>query len=547
MQTVAPSTTPSGASLEPDGQPPRTIARSAASASVATMTSRVLGVVRESVLASQFGATEAMDAYRVAFRVPNLLRDLFAEGAMSASFVPTFTQRLTKQGRASAFQLGNNLTNALLLVTGTLVVLGIVFADPLVRLLVTDAYAANPSKLQLTVTMTRIMLPFLTFIALAAAAMGMLNALRHFFVPAVSPAMFNVVSIAALGLIPVMWALGFHPITALAVGTLAGGLAQWAVQWPLLHREGFRYKPTLDWHDEGLKRVLLLMGPGTLGMAATQVNVAVNTYLATGQGTGAVSWLDYAFRLMYLPIGLFGVSVATATTPVVARHVAGGDERSVRNTIADSVSLMMMLNVPAMVGLLVLAVPIVELMYERRSFTADDTAATAIALQCYALGLVGYSVVRIASPAFYALGAARTPVKVSAATVVVNALLNIWLVRVMGYAGLALGTSIAAVFNACTLMFLLSRRLDGVNGAQIWKAMARISVAAALMGAAAFAINLYAPRIVPGSGVIAKSLRLVGTMGVAMLVLGGTAHLLRIGEFQRAVASVTRRLRRTPR
>src|SRR5688572_11086753 len=337
MQTVAPSTTPSGASLEPDSQPPRTIARSAASAGVATMTSRVLGVVRESVLASLFGASEAMDAYRVAFRVPNLLRDLFAEGAMSASFVPTFTERLTKKDKASAFQLGNNLTNALLLVTGTLVVLGIVFADPLVRLLVTGDYAANPSKMQLTVLLTRIMLPFLTFIALAAAAMGMLNALRHFFVPALSPAMFNVASIAgALGLIGVMDSLGFHPITALAVGTLAGGLAQWAVQWPLLHREGFRYKPTLDWHDEGLKRVLLLMGPGTLGMPATQVNVAVNTYLATGEGTGAVSWLDYAFRVMYLPIGLFGVSVATATTPVVARHVARGDERSVKNTIADT-------------------------------------------------------------------------------------------------------------------------------------------------------------------------------------------------------------------
>ena len=504
----------------------------------------MLGVVRESVLAALFGTSEAMDAFRVAFRVPNLLRDLFAEGAMSAAFVPTFTQRLTTS-RAAALTLGTYLTNALLLGTGVLVVLGLIFADPLVRLLVTDSYAADPERLALTVMLARIMLPFLTFIALAAAAMGMLNSMRHFFIPALSPAMFNVVSIAcAVGLIPVMIWLGFEPIAAAAVGTLLGGFAQWAVQWPLLRREGFRYRPALDWRDDGLQRVLLLMGPGTIGLAATQINVAVNTYLATGEETGAVSSLEYAFRLMYLPIGLFGVSVATATTPVVARFAALGDHASIRRTVADSVALMMALNVPAAVGLVVLAIPIVQLMYERGQFTPAATIGTAGALQFYALGLVGYSVVRIASPVFYALGAARTPVKVSIATVAVNAGLNVMLVRVMGFQGLALGTSIAALFNATTLLILLSRRIDGVNGVRIAAALARMSLAAAAMGAAAYVIHDLLPAVVPGRGIVPEAIRLAITIGAAILVLAGAAHLLRIEEFQRASAAVLRRLRR---
>jgi putative peptidoglycan lipid II flippase len=545
MPTAARSTKLSAASLAPDTSSPRNIARSAASASAATMTSRILGVVREAVLASFFGDKQEMDAYRVAFRIPNLLRDLFAEGAMSASFVPTFTKRLTTNGKDAALTLGNNLTNALLLITGVLVVLGIIFAEPIVRLLVKPEYAANATKLELTVMLTRIMMPFLTFIALAAAAMGMLNALRHFFIPALSPAMFNVVSITgAIGLIPVMVSLGYQPITAAAVGTVVGGLAQWAVQWPLLRREGFRYRPSIDRHDADLARVLLLMGPGTLGLAATQVNVAVNTYLASGQ-TGAISWLDYAFRLMYLPIGLFGVSVATATTPVIARHVVDKDEAAVKRTIADSVSLMMMLNVPAMVGLIVLATPIVRVMYERGQFTSASTAATAAALQFYSIGLVGYSVVRILSPAFYALGSARTPVKVSAATVFVNASLNIVLFRVMGYKGLALGTAVAALFNASTLMFLLQRRLHGLEGRRIARSLALISIAALFMGVAAYEMNLYLPRVVTGERLVSNAARLILTVTMSLAVLAGAAHLLGIDEFNRARNMVMRRLRRS--
>ena len=508
------------------------------------MTSRVLGVVREQVLAYYFGAGDAMDAFKVAYRVPNLLRDLFAEGAMSAAFVPTFARALAAGGKPAAFRLGAYVVSALLLITGVVAVLGMVFAEPLVRLFASD-YGDVPGKLELTVLLTRIMLPFLTFVALAAAFMGMLNALHHFFVPAVSPAMFNVGSIVCtVGLIAVMPQVGLPAIAAVAIGTIVGGLAQWLVQWPLLRREGFRYRPVLDWRDEGLRRVLLLMGPGTIGLAATQVNVFVNTLLATREGTGAVSWLDAAFRLMYLPIGLFGVSIATATTPAISRMLAQGDSTQVKKTIADGLVLMMILNVPATVGLIALAEPIVRLMYERGRFMPSDTIAAAAALQFYAIGLLGYSVVRIASPAFYALGQSRVPVTVSFITVLANAALNFGLVRVMGYRGLALGTSIAALLNAGLLLMMLRRRLGGIEGGAIINALLRIGIAAVLMGAAAVGADAFLAERIPGNGIAAQLVRVGATIGLALAVLAVAAHLLRVPQFAEAVSLIKRRLRR---
>ncbi|MSO83211.1 MAG: murein biosynthesis integral membrane protein MurJ [Acidobacteria bacterium] len=523
------------------------LARSAASAGAATMTSRILGVVREQVLAALFGAGNAMDAYNVAYRIPNLVRDLFAEGAMSSAFVPTFTRHLTTHGKASAWRLGNHVVNGLIVITAGLVVVGIVFAEPLVAFFA-SAYGEVPGKLELTVFLTRLMLPFLTFVAVAAAFMGMLNSLHRFFIPALSPAMFNVATIiCAIVLVPLMPRVGLPAIAAIAIGTLLGGVAQLALQWPALRREGFRYRPILDWHDESLRRVLVLMGPGTIGLAATQVNVFVNTVLATSAGTGAVSWLNYAFRLMYLPIGLFGVSIATATLPTVSRHVARNDEAAARSTVADGLSLMLMLNVPATVGLILLATPIVRVIFERSAFTAADTAATAAALQFYAIGLVGYSVVRIASPVFYALGQNRTPVLVSVATVLVNAVLNLALVRVMGYRGLALGTSIAAIFNAALLMFFLRRRLDGLEGGRVLRSLVRITTSAALMGAAVVAADAAAGAWLPGDGLMAQIVRLVATIAVALGALSAAAYVLRIKKFRDGVTLVARRLRSTPR
>jgi putative peptidoglycan lipid II flippase len=335
-----------------------------------------------------------------------------------------------------------------------------------------------------------------------------------------------------------------QPITIVAVATLVGGVGQLAIQWPPLRKEGFRYRPVLDLKDEGLHRVLLLMGPGTIGMAATQINVFVNTVLATGEGTGAVSWLDFAFRLMYLPIGLFGVSIATAATPAISRMVAEQDFPRIRSTLAHGLGLMLFLNLPATVGLIVLARPIVGVIFEHGNFTAADTTATAAALQLYAMGLIGYSIVRIISPTFYAIGRSRIPVMVSAGSVLVNIALNITLVRVLGYRGLALGTSITAIVNASVQLFLLRREIHGIEGTRIAASFARVVAASAVMGAVTWGVHTAMLGALPGPALTLQMIRLLVTIGVSMAALAGVAQLLHIQEFAEARDLILGRLKR---
>ena len=529
----------------PDPSPP--LARSAGLFGLATMASRILGLVRDQVLAFYFGAGDAMDAFRVAFRVPNLVRDLFAEGAMSAAFVPTFTHELAVHGKPRAWRLASRVITALALITGGLVVAGTIVADPLIRLFASD-FAEVPGKLELTVGLARIMLPFLTLVALAAVFMGMLNAMGHFFVPALSPAMFNVATIViVVALVPLAPSIGIDAIVLVAIATLIGGLGQLVVQWGPLRREGYSYRPALDFDDPALRRVLFLMGPGTIGMAATQINVLVNTQFAAGEGTGAVSWLDYAFRLMYLPIGLFGVSIAAASTPALARLAAEADRVRMRATIGAAIGLMLVLNIPATIGLITLAVPIVALIFEHGRFTASDTLATARALQFYAIGLVAYSVVRIVSPAFYALHLSRIPVTASVISVVTNIVFNAVLVKIMGYAGLALGTSLAAIVNAAVQVLLLRRHLGGIEGAKIVVTFIKIAAAAVAMGAAAWSADYWLTRMVPDQSIAFQAMRVAGAIGVGLAVLAAAAALLRVREFEEARNLVLGRLRRLSR
>jgi putative peptidoglycan lipid II flippase len=519
------------------------LARSAGLVGLGTLGSRVLGLVRNWVLSGYFGAGDTMDAFNVAARFPTLLRELFAEGAMSAAFVPTFTRYLTNQGKPAAWRLGSQVLNALVVVTGALVLLGIVFATPLVRLYASE-YASVPGKLELTTSLTRITLPFLTLVALAAVLMGMLNALRRFFIPALSPAMFNVVLIASA--MASQWLgprVGIDPITCLAGGFTLGGLAQMAVQWPKLQREGFRHQWVLDLRDAGLREVLLLMGPGTLGQAAAQINLLVNTWLATSQGTGAVSWLNNAFQLMYMPIGIFGVSVATAAIPDLSRHAARGSHDGMRATLSSAMRLMFMLSVPSCLGLMALSVPIVELTLEHGRFTHADTVAVASALVLYAPGLIGYSLVKIVSPTFYALQDARTPVLVSVLTILANLVLNVSLVGVLGYKGLALGTALAAIVNASLLMFILSRRIGGLEAARVSRSFAKIAVASVLMAVAAYYAEAWLHRLAPAPSIWMRSVRVFGAIGIGVGVLAAAAAALRLEEFQLAMKRVLDRLK----
>lgn len=530
------------------------LAKSAGTVGLAVMTSRILGVARDQVMAAFFGTGMAHDAYNIAMRVPSLVRDLFAEGAMSAAFVPTFTRYWKTEGKEAAFRLGNLVLNGLLVVTTVLVILGMVFAAPLLSLLPDDYSGPDArDKFTLTVHLTRIVLPFLTLVAVAVAMGGMLNSLRRFFVPALSPAIYNVgMLLSALALIPVCRHFGWDPIYGIAVGTLVGGLGQIIAQVPLLRREGFRYRPIVSFTDPGMREILLLMGPATLGLAASQVNIIVNTVLAAGEGLGAITALALAFRLMYLPIGLFGVSVATAALPEIARQVNDGQFDSVRRTISSSLRMMLMMSVPATVGLMVLASPIVELIFQRGEFDEKSTAMTAAALLGYAPGLIGYSAVKIASPTFYAMKDARTPVTISMATIALNLALNLVLVRWYSFHGLAMGTAIAALFNAACLFFVLSRRIDGIDGRRVAVATVKILVASLAMGAAAFSTERWLHDVLPPfdslSGWIAVTtragVRVFGAIAAGIVVLCVAAWALRLQEFMDVARRVLGRLKR---
>ena len=514
-------------------------ARSAGVAGAATFASRVLGLVRDQVVLAMYGAGNDMDAFIVAFRIPNLVRDLFAEGAMSAAFVPAFTRHLTLHGKAAAWRLGSNVVSALLLVTGVLVAIGMIFAAPLASLFAGD-YANVPGKLELTTQLTRVMLPFLTLAAIAAAMMGMLNSLHHYFVPALSPAMFNVATIAAAVLLtPAMIAAGARPITAIAAGALLGGIGQILVQWRALRAEGFRYRFFVDWRDPGLRRILLLMGPGTIGLAATQVNVFVNTLLATAEGTGAASWLSYAFRLMYLPIGVFGVSIATVVLPMAARHAAVDDPDGLRRTVSRGLGLMLALNVPATVGLIVLSLPIVRVLFEHGRFQPSDSEAVASALRFYSLGLVGYSAARIASPVFYAVGRNRVPVVISVASIGVNVVASLLLIRPFGFRGLALGTSIAAIVHGCSLLVLLRHALGGLEVTRLGATLAKTLAASGVMAGAALWTHAITTRAIQNQDTLAQAGNLVASIAAGLVALALAAKVVRIAEFD----DVTGRLR----
>lgn len=427
----------------------------------ATLLSRMMGLIREQVFAYLFGAGNMTDAYNVAFRIPNLLRDLFAEGAMSASLVPTFTRTRLEEGDRRAWRVAGLVFRVLFCLVSAIAILGMIFAPELVSLYA-GAFRDIPGKFELTVKMTRTMFPFFPLVALAAAFMGILNACGVFFLPAFASALFNIASVT-VGVICAEilfyrgpeW--GIQPIEGMAIGVVVGGAVQAFCQLPALYRQGYRWqrKTVQDpvWtHDPRLKRMLWMMVPGTIGLAATQVNLLVNTILATSQGPGAVSWLNYAFRLMQFPIGIFGVSLASATLPRVSQQWVKKDYPGVSQTLTQSLRSVFAINLPASAGLGFLGYPIIELIFQYGRFYMEDTRSTALALAMYSVGLTAYSAVKVLVPACYALGNTRLPVISSVLAVIVTIVLNTCMVGPFGYWGLALGTSLAAILNGLFLL-----------------------------------------------------------------------------------------------
>jgi putative peptidoglycan lipid II flippase len=356
------------------------VAKSAGSVGIAVFFSRIMGLVREQVMAVLFGAGFYMDAFVVAFRIPNLLRDLFAEGALSAAFVTVFTDYDQKKGQEAAWRLANNVLLTLTILLSLITIVGIIFSEQIVRVMASD-FSLVPGKIALTRLLTNIMFPFLILVSLAAAVMGILNTKGRFFVPAMASTFFNVGSVVG-GVLCAWWAPAFGqpPIVGMAVGTLIGGVLQLATQLPSLYRSGFKWRPHLNLRDEGLRRIMILMIPAVIGLSATQINVFINTNFAARCAQGSVSWLNYAFRLMQFPIGIFGVAISIATLPVVSRHASRGEMGALKATYCSSLTMAFLLTIPASFGLAFLAKPIIRLIFEHGRFHALDTLYTAEAL-----------------------------------------------------------------------------------------------------------------------------------------------------------------------
>jgi putative peptidoglycan lipid II flippase len=517
------------------------LARTAGAVSFATLVSRILGLVREMVLAKYFGVF-ATDAFFAAFRIPNLLRDLFAEGALSAAFVPTFTDYWHNRSKEEAWRLANVLINALTVVLSGVTLLILFGAKYLVYFLV-SGYSTIPGKIELTIQLTKIMSPFLLTVALAAGIMGILNTRGRFFIPAVAPAFFNVASIlAGIFLAPAMPRFGQQPITAMAIGSLIGGMAQLYVQVPALYQCGYHYERLLIWNHPGLRRIMGLMLPAAFGLAATQINILIDNQLASYLGNGPVSWLNYAFRLMQLPIGIFGVAIATVHLATVSKRVATNDLVGVQTHLADAIKLAAFLNIPATLGLIFLRYPIVQVLYERGRFTPEYTIYTGDALLFYSLGLYAYSLVKIITPTFYALGDTKTPVRYAALVIAVKIAANLALIRQLGFLGLALSTSIASILNTVLLLRVLKQKLGGFGDHDIVKTLMKIAIAGLIMGIAANRIHLWLSAIFGNATLLARVESLSASILAALVILLIVSHFLKIREATEIIRMITGRL-----
>jgi putative peptidoglycan lipid II flippase len=518
------------------------LARAAGLVSGLTFLSRLLGLVREQVFAALLGAGVYADAFQAAFRVPNLLRDLFAEGALSAAFVPTYAKAMAQGGRDRAFRLASRLLTVLAAILGLLVVAGYVFAGPLVRVLA-PGFEGVAGKHELTVTLTRVMLPFLPLVSFAAVAMGMLNAHRRFGTPAVAPAVFNLVAIVWAA---ALWWWGFGAAQVAmgwAVGTVVGGAAQFLIQVPALWREGWRPRPEWAPGDPDLGAVARLMAPATVGLAAVQVNIFVNTLFASYEN-GAVSWLQYAFRILYLPIGIFGVAVGTVVTTGLAHRAAAGDLNGMRQAVERALRLLAFLTIPATAGLVALATPIVRLLFERGRFTPHDTSQTAIALVLFSVGLVAYTSVKVLAPAFYALGRPRIPLLASAAAVATNLAFVLALYRSLGFRAIALGTALGSLVNAAILLGAFSRRVGSLRRDGLPSSVIRVTIASAAMGVSAFWSARCLAGLVGVQGLTSQLVTALGPVTLGLVAYLALAWALRVTEMRDLLGAVRRRLAR---
>ncbi|BCL60737.1 putative lipid II flippase MurJ [Desulfomarina profundi] len=497
--------------------------------SVAVMCSRLLGLVREQVFASLFGAGFAYDSFVVAFRIPNLLRDLFGEGALSAAFVTVFSDYDTNKSREETWKLASTVLTFIAVLLSIITLLGIYFSGSIVSLLAPD-FDLIAGKSELTRKLTVVMLPFLIVISLSAVVMGMLNTRGRFFIPALASSFFNLGSIiGGTSLAFILPRYGQPAIMGMACGTLIGGILQLGIQLPSLYKTGYRYKPVLNLSDTGLKRILKLMVPATIGLSATQINIFINTNFASSCAEGSVSWLNYAFRLVQLPIGLFGVALSIAMLPVLAKQAARKDIMEMKETMVSSLTMVLALTVPATFGLIILAEPIIRLIFEHGAFTEADTVATARTLAFYAVGLFAYSANKVLVPAFYALDKTKYPVVASFLAIGTNIVFITLTIDTYQHLAIAMSTSCTMILNFIFLFTTLHIKMQGFRLKYLARALLKILCAAAgllavlLAGQSVLETVLHTNRIV-------QFLAVMVLIGVSAAVYGVILYLFKLEE-----------------
>ncbi|MDA0739433.1 MAG: murein biosynthesis integral membrane protein MurJ [Nitrospirae bacterium] len=465
-----PTHIPSSASPPPDTN--HSIAGAAGLIGAATFSSRILGFIRDMILARLLGASASADAFFVAYRVPNLLRELLAEGSMSAAFIPVFTEYHTLRTKRETWELASAAFTTLLSIVTLITLIGIVVAPTIVWLLA-PGFHDDPMQLKMTTTLTQVMFPYLIFISLAALTMGMLNSLRAFAAPALAPVFFNICVIAAaLVLAPLLE----EPVIGVAIGVVVGGIAQFVMQLPGVHKRGLLFHWRFDPGHPGVRQIGWLILPSLLGTSVTQINITVNTILAS-YFEGGPTYLFYGMRLIQFPLGIFGVALATAILPTLSAQAAKGSMDELRHTVGFGLRMIAFIIVPAMAGLIFLRVPIVHLFFEHGAFSAADTESTAVAVLGYAVGLWAFAGLRIIVAAFYSMQDTKTPAIAAVVAMVLNIILALSLMGPLEHAGLALATALSAMVNISILVAVLTHRLGGIDWWQFGQALGRTLIA----------------------------------------------------------------------